>query len=63
MSKAQYPPNFPLKHAQKDMAFALALAQSCGQALPVAAAANAQYEGLLESNGDDDFSAIMEAYD
>ena len=41
MLAGDHAPNFPLKHAQKDMRFALALGDQVGTALPLAAAANA----------------------
>mmetsp|Transcript_11931 Transcript_11931/g.14433 ORF Transcript_11931/g.14433 Transcript_11931/m.14433 type:complete len:609 (-) Transcript_11931:178-2004(-) len=52
---------FPLKHAQKDMRFALGLGDDFAQQLPLAAAANevmkkARYHG----HDDDDFSAVYE---
>uniref|UniRef100_A0A6V1VYN4 6-phosphogluconate dehydrogenase NADP-binding domain-containing protein n=1 Tax=Heterosigma akashiwo TaxID=2829 RepID=A0A6V1VYN4_HETAK len=58
---AAYPAAFPLKHAQKDMKFALALAAQLGVELPVAAAANAAYEQVLGAHGDSDFAAVYEA--
>eukprot|EP00614_Pseudopedinella_elastica_P003071 CAMPEP_0172585006 /NCGR_PEP_ID=MMETSP1068-20121228/4502_1 /TAXON_ID=35684 /ORGANISM="Pseudopedinella elastica, Strain CCMP716" /LENGTH=607 /DNA_ID=CAMNT_0013379333 /DNA_START=199 /DNA_END=2022 /DNA_ORIENTATION=- len=53
---------FPLKHAQKDMRFALGLGDDLGQSLPLCAAANEQMK-LARSLGhqDDDFSAVYEA--
>ena len=52
---------FPLKHAQKDMRFALGLGAQTGQPLPVAAAASATMEAAMEAGfGDADFSATYE---
>ena len=51
--------NFPLKHAQKDLAFALALAEKVGVKVPAAAAANEGYVAALEQGeGEKDFSAV-----
>lgn len=62
MVKAQYPTAFPLKHQQKDLRLALALAESVSQPIPVAAAANELYKAA-KSHGlsDKDFSAVIEA--
>lgn len=58
----QYPPAFPLKHQQKDMRLALALGDSLGQALPVAAAANEVFKvAKAKGRGDEDFAAAYEA--
>eukprot|EP00636_Phaeomonas_parva_P001633 CAMPEP_0118872570 /NCGR_PEP_ID=MMETSP1163-20130328/14680_1 /TAXON_ID=124430 /ORGANISM="Phaeomonas parva, Strain CCMP2877" /LENGTH=304 /DNA_ID=CAMNT_0006807771 /DNA_START=170 /DNA_END=1084 /DNA_ORIENTATION=+ len=56
-------PNFPLKHAQKDVRFALNLAAKEGVELPVAAAANALMMEAMEEYGlgDEDFSAVVES--
>lgn len=62
MDKKNYAPNFPLKHAQKDMRFALGLGEQTGQALPVSAAANAAYLKVREEYGDLDFCAVIEAF-
>eukprot|EP00616_Rhizochromulina_sp_CCMP1243_P018101 CAMPEP_0118974312 /NCGR_PEP_ID=MMETSP1173-20130426/11181_1 /TAXON_ID=1034831 /ORGANISM="Rhizochromulina marina cf, Strain CCMP1243" /LENGTH=617 /DNA_ID=CAMNT_0006924029 /DNA_START=84 /DNA_END=1937 /DNA_ORIENTATION=+ len=61
MMNRAYGPQFPLKHAQKDMRFALALGDAVGQALPVSAAANAAFLHAREGHGDDDFGAVYEA--
>ena len=61
MASREYPQQFPLKHAQKDMRFALALGDEVGQTMPVAAAANAVYLGAREKYGEDDFSAVYES--
>jgi len=51
--------NFPLKHAQKDLAFALTLAEKVGASVPTAAAANRDYVTALEQGeGEKDFSAV-----
>ncbi|CAM9766936.1 unnamed protein product [Ectocarpus sp. 6 AP-2014] len=61
MAKKDYSSNFPLKHAQKDMRFALGLGDKAAQALPVAAAANAEYLRAKKIHADDDFCAVVEA--
>merc|ERR1711871_815009 len=58
MLKGNFAPNFPLKHAQKDMKFALGLADQLGISLPTTIAANEEYLKVLESKGDEDFCAI-----
>jgi len=64
MISGSHPPNFPLKHAEKYMRLALALAQDLGLAqdtLPVARASAARYASALKRGwGDDDFSAVAE---
>lgn len=62
MVKAAYPTAFPLKHQQKDLRLALALAESVSQSIPTAAAANELYK-VAKSLGlaDHDFSAVIEA--
>ena len=59
--KGSYDANFPLKHAQKDMKLALALATQLSVDMPVTCASNGQYEKVLEECGDEDFSAIQKA--
>jgi glyoxylate/succinic semialdehyde reductase len=62
MLKRKHTTHFPLKHAQKDMRFALALGDDLGQALPLAAAANeAMKRARSLGHGDDDFSSVYEA--
>lgn len=62
MEKKEYPPAFPLKHAQKDMRFAMQLGDQKGIALPVAAASNEQYKKARHMGyGEDDFAAVAEA--
>mmetsp|Transcript_10777 Transcript_10777/g.21488 ORF Transcript_10777/g.21488 Transcript_10777/m.21488 type:complete len:295 (-) Transcript_10777:265-1149(-) len=53
---------FPLKHAQKDMRFALGLGDDLALPLPLAAAANEQMKAArMLGHDDDDFSATYEA--
>jgi|TARA_B100000524_G_scaffold346564_1_gene246951 glyoxylate/succinic semialdehyde reductase len=62
MASGKHAPNFPLKHAQKDVKFALQEAKAVKARVPVAAAANKLYERALEDGrGDEDFSAVIEA--
>lgn len=58
----EYPTNFPLKHAQKDLGFALDLGRQEHLALPIAEAANSVFSSVLESRGDEDFAAVREAF-
>uniref|UniRef100_A0A7S2RIN4 6-phosphogluconate dehydrogenase NADP-binding domain-containing protein n=1 Tax=Rhizochromulina marina TaxID=1034831 RepID=A0A7S2RIN4_9STRA len=69
MIAGDHAPNFPLKHATKDMKFALSLAKDLGMkegrdvdsVLPVAAAATARFEKAMQKGlGDEDFSAVFE---
>lgn len=62
MVKASYTPAFPLKHQQKDLRLALAMAEQVSQPTPVAAAANELYK-VAKSHGlgEEDFSAVIEA--
>lgn len=60
MVAGNHAPNFPLKHAQKDMRFALQLGDDVDQALPVTAAANAAFLKARADHGDEDFSAVYE---
>ena len=54
-----FPPAFPLKHQQKDLRLALALGDEHGQALPLAAAANAAFiAAKAAGHGDSDFAAV-----
>ena len=55
-----YPPAFPLKHAHKDMRFALGLSEDVSSLMPVAAAAEAEY--AKSARQDEDFSAIAENF-
>mmetsp|Transcript_21551 Transcript_21551/g.67604 ORF Transcript_21551/g.67604 Transcript_21551/m.67604 type:complete len:301 (-) Transcript_21551:121-1023(-) len=52
-------PHFPLKHAQKDLAFSLLLADKLGLGLPIAAATNAAFLKARPEHGDDDFAALF----
>jgi len=63
MLAGDYAPNFPLKHAQKDMRLAVALGTDSGVALPVAAAADAAMVSAMAKDGlsDMDFAATFEA--
>jgi 3-hydroxyisobutyrate dehydrogenase-like beta-hydroxyacid dehydrogenase len=60
MLKGDHAPNFPLKHAQKDMRFALNLGDRASVPLPLAAAANAAFLAQRAAHGDADFSAVYE---
>ena len=62
MVKREYPPNFPLEHAQKDMRFAVALGDELAVGLPVAAASNELYKRARAMGKDEqDFCAVFEA--
>ncbi|CAD6238189.1 unnamed protein product [Miscanthus lutarioriparius] len=62
MVKAAYATAFPLKHQQKDMRLALALAESVSQSIPTVAAANELYKAAKSLGlSDHDFSAVIEA--
>lgn len=60
MLAGEYEAHFPLKHAQKDIAFSLGLADKVDLSLPVAAATNAQFVKAKKDHGDDDFAAVYE---
>uniref|UniRef100_A0A6V1X3J8 6-phosphogluconate dehydrogenase NADP-binding domain-containing protein n=1 Tax=Heterosigma akashiwo TaxID=2829 RepID=A0A6V1X3J8_HETAK len=60
MAAGDHAPNFPLKHQQKDMRFAVELGDRLGVALPVAAAANEAFKRARPAHGDLDFSAVYE---
>eukprot|EP00600_Ochromonadales_sp_CCMP1393_P005745 CAMPEP_0174953870 /NCGR_PEP_ID=MMETSP0004_2-20121128/103_1 /TAXON_ID=420556 /ORGANISM="Ochromonas sp., Strain CCMP1393" /LENGTH=297 /DNA_ID=CAMNT_0016201609 /DNA_START=27 /DNA_END=920 /DNA_ORIENTATION=+ len=66
MCADNHPTNFPLKHAQKDMDLALTFAAQKGVTLPTTEAANACMLKAMDpagaNAGDDDFSAVMKAY-
>lgn len=53
-----FPPNFPLKHALKDMRFVCDLASHNNVDLPVAKAARGLFEHSFPRHADEDFSAI-----
>ena len=62
MVAGNYPPAFTLKHQQKDMRLAIALADELAQDMPVAAAANELYKRARRDGCDDeDFSAVLKA--
>jgi glyoxylate/succinic semialdehyde reductase len=62
MVEGKYPTAFPLKHQQKDLKYALELAEEVGVKVPTAVAANGEFEaGLGQGLGDADFSAVLEA--
>jgi glyoxylate/succinic semialdehyde reductase len=61
LMKEDYTPNFPLRHQQKDLRFAMDMGSDVNQALPVASAAHASYVRAMDDHGDDDFSAVIEA--
>jgi len=63
MLAGDHAPNFPLKHAQKDMRLACALGGQAGVALPVAASADSTMKSAMAigSLADSDFSATFEA--
>ena len=62
MITGTYPPNFPLKHAHKDMKYALGMAENLRVELPTASAATTVFDKVLQEHGDEDFAAVMEAY-
>merc|ERR1712228_19943 len=60
MVKHDFAPTFPLKHCQKDMRQAIALADERVHSLPVAAAANELYkQAKSKGYADNDFSAVI----
>eukprot|EP00929_Paragymnodinium_shiwhaense_P090354 TRINITY_DN5050_c0_g1_i1.p1 TRINITY_DN5050_c0_g1~~TRINITY_DN5050_c0_g1_i1.p1 ORF type:complete len:294 (-),score=109.71 TRINITY_DN5050_c0_g1_i1:186-1067(-) len=62
IEKKEYAPAFPLKHAQKDMRFAIQLGDQKEVALPVAAVSNEQYKkARCMGYGEKDFAAVAEA--
>ncbi|XP_052184378.1 glyoxylate/succinic semialdehyde reductase 1-like [Diospyros lotus] len=62
MIQKSYPPQFPLKHQQKDMRLALALGDENAVSMPVAAAANEAFKKARSMGlGDLDFAAVHEA--
>lgn len=61
MSNGNYETNFPLKHQQKDMRFAVALGDEVEQPLPLSAAANEIFKSACRLGlGERDFCAVME---
>ena len=62
MLASDYVPNFPLKHAQKDVRLAVNLGASLGLGLPVAAATDVtMLASMAKGFGDYDFAAVYEA--
>ena len=64
MINRNYTVQFPLKHAQKDMRFALALADESAVSLPVSSAANQlmiKARAPPLNHGDDDFCSVVQA--
>jgi len=62
VAQKAFDPNFPLKHAQKDMKLALDLAGKHGLSLPTTAAANSVYLQAMQppvNAADEDFSAVI----
>jgi 3-hydroxyisobutyrate dehydrogenase-like beta-hydroxyacid dehydrogenase len=62
MLAGDHAPNFPLKHAEKDMRLACELGSKSGITLPVAATADATMKEAMKvgSLADQDFSALFE---
>lgn len=64
MLTGDYEPNFPLKHAHKDLKLALALAHELKIELPATAAASGAMRAAIDKNhGDQDFAAVSENYE
>lgn len=62
MLAGNFEPNFPLKHQQKDLRLALAMADSVAQPLPVAAAVNELYKrAKAQGEGERDMAAVYTA--
>jgi glyoxylate/succinic semialdehyde reductase len=61
MAAGDLPPQFPLKHAQKDLRFAVDMADQHDAAVPLSAASNEQYKLVRAEHGDSDFGAIVHA--
>ena len=55
-----HPTAFPLKHAHKDMNFAISLGETNGVPLPVSESANKNFATAMEKHADSDFSAVSE---
>lgn len=64
--KENFETHFPLKHAQKDIRYAISLAEKKGAVLPVTAVANEIYRSVRkvseEKNGNPDFAAVSRFY-
>merc|ERR1719436_1147741 len=62
MLAGDFAPNFPLKHAQKDVRLALGLGDQLDQPMPVAAVANETFKrASAQGKADEDFSAVFSA--
>eukprot|EP01060_Flectonema_neradi_P034959 TRINITY_DN6280_c0_g1_i1.p1 TRINITY_DN6280_c0_g1~~TRINITY_DN6280_c0_g1_i1.p1 ORF type:complete len:290 (+),score=52.10 TRINITY_DN6280_c0_g1_i1:72-941(+) len=60
VNSREYPTAFPLKHAHKDMNFALSLGETNGVPLPISDVANKNFAAAMEKHSDSDFSAVSE---
>lgn len=59
--RREFEPAFPLKHQQKDLRLALALAESLRQPTPGIATTNETFKrAMAEGHGDEDMSAVFE---
>lgn len=61
MIAGDHAPNFPLKHAEKDMRLAVDLGLSVGLTMPVAESADGKMVDAMNGYADEDFSATIEA--
>eukprot|EP00965_Chrysotila_dentata_P006175 201624-Pleurochrysis_carterae.AAC.1 len=62
MLAGDFDPNFPLKHAEKDMMLSVALGEQLKLGLPVAKAADGvMKQGCADGDGDLDFAALYNA--
>ena len=61
MVAGTFAPAFPLKHQQKDMRLALALADELAQDMPVAAGRMSCTSARRDGADDEDFSAVLKA--
>ncbi|KAL1515278.1 hypothetical protein AB1Y20_001910 [Prymnesium parvum] len=62
MLASDHAPNFPLKHAEKDMRLAVELGKSQGLELPVASTADSvMQKAMAAGHQDKDFSSVIEA--
>jgi len=48
--ESNFPPNFPLRLAQKDLRLALSLSETVHQPIPVIASANELYKVIINTN-------------
>lgn len=60
MITKQFAPQFPLKHAQKDLRFALEMGDRHAVPLPVTSSANEQFKRARARFGDEDCGAVVE---